>query len=267
LPCLSSLADIIGVMVSATMPEITTAPASVRANSRNSEPVRPPVKASGANTAASVIVMATTGPVISLMPTKAAWGGVRPSSMWRWMFSTTTMASSTTRPIASTIASNERRLIEYPIRNRKKHTPISDSGMVTIGISTERKEPRKSRMMKMTMTTASEMVRNTSRIDALIDSVASYIRVMVMPSGSEAWMAGSSSMTAEAVSSGFAAGVGKMAMKVPGRPLKLTTMSVLSAASSTSATSPSRTTSSPVDFSGRAANASGVCRVERMVTE
>ena len=105
-------ADIIGVMVSATMPEMTTAPASVRANSRNSEPVRPPVKASGANTAASVIVIATTGPEISRMPWKAACIGVIPSSMWRWMFSTTTMASSTTRPIASTMASSDRRLIE-----------------------------------------------------------------------------------------------------------------------------------------------------------
>ncbi len=63
------------------MPEMTTAPASVIANSRNSEPVSPPVKASGANTAASVIVIATTGPVISFMPTKAAWRGLNPSSM------------------------------------------------------------------------------------------------------------------------------------------------------------------------------------------
>ncbi len=99
-------------MVSATMPEMMTAPARVMANSRNSAPVRPPVKASGANTAASVMVIATTGPVISCMPTKAACFGGSPSSMWRWMFSTTTMASSTTRPMASTMASSDRRLIE-----------------------------------------------------------------------------------------------------------------------------------------------------------
>ena len=41
-------ADITGDSVSATMPEMVTAPASVRANSRNSEPVSPPWKAMGA---------------------------------------------------------------------------------------------------------------------------------------------------------------------------------------------------------------------------
>ena len=37
-----------GVSVSATKPETITAPASVMANSRNSRPVRPGVKAMGA---------------------------------------------------------------------------------------------------------------------------------------------------------------------------------------------------------------------------
>ena len=47
------------------------------------------------------------------MPLKAACiGDMWSSSMWRWMFSTTTMASSTTRPMASTMASSDRRLIE-----------------------------------------------------------------------------------------------------------------------------------------------------------
>jgi hypothetical protein len=41
-------ADIIGESVSATMPEIVTAPASVKANSRKSEPVRPPWSPIGA---------------------------------------------------------------------------------------------------------------------------------------------------------------------------------------------------------------------------
>ena len=41
-PARSSLAPIIGDSVSATTPDTRTAPASVSANSRNSEPVRPP---------------------------------------------------------------------------------------------------------------------------------------------------------------------------------------------------------------------------------
>ena len=43
--------------------------------------------------------------------------------------------------------------------------------MVTIGISTERNEPRKSRMTSTTIATASAMVLNTSSIEALIVSV------------------------------------------------------------------------------------------------
>ncbi|MCY1352082.1 hypothetical protein D9M71_157730 [compost metagenome] len=94
------------------MPEMITAPARVKANSLNSAPVRPLRKPIGAYTAARVMVMVTTGTAISRAPSMAASNGVLPSSMWRWMFSTTTMASSTTRPMASTIASSVSRLIE-----------------------------------------------------------------------------------------------------------------------------------------------------------
>jgi hypothetical protein len=80
---LSSLLHIIGVSVSATNPLTSTAPASVNANSPNSRPVRPGVKASGANTAASVSVIAMTAKLISRMPLIAAWKGFMPSSMWR----------------------------------------------------------------------------------------------------------------------------------------------------------------------------------------
>ena len=54
-----------------------------------------------------------------------------------------------------------------------KQTPISDSGIVTTGMSTDRNEPRNSRMTTMTMVTASPMVLKTSSIEALIVSVES----------------------------------------------------------------------------------------------
>ncbi len=145
----------------------------MKANSRKSEPVSPPVKPSGDSTAASVSVIAITGPVISFMPMIEASSGVSPSSIWRWMFSTTTIASSTTSPIASTMASSESRLSEKPTASRIEQTPISDSGMVRTGISTERNEPRKSRITTTTIATASAMVLNTSRIEPLIVSVES----------------------------------------------------------------------------------------------
>ncbi|MNJ48646.1 hypothetical protein D3C77_438430 [compost metagenome] len=91
---------------------MTTAPARVSANSLNKAPVRPSRKPIGAYTAARVMVIDTTGMAISLAPSRAASKGVLPSSMWRWMFSTTTMASSTTKPMASTIASKVNRFSE-----------------------------------------------------------------------------------------------------------------------------------------------------------
>ena len=45
--------------------------------------------------------------------------------------------------------------------------------MVKIGTSTERNEPRKSRITSTTMTTASAIVLNTSSIEALMLSLAS----------------------------------------------------------------------------------------------
>ncbi len=72
-----------GESVSATSPETITAPARARANSVKSRPVRPGVKASGAYTATSVMVMATIAKPTSREPRSAAWKGLMPSSMCR----------------------------------------------------------------------------------------------------------------------------------------------------------------------------------------
>src|SRR5690554_7749269 len=61
-----------GDRVSATMPEITTVPARVNANSVNREPTRPPIKPIGAYTATSVVVIAMIGMAISRAPFRAA---------------------------------------------------------------------------------------------------------------------------------------------------------------------------------------------------
>ncbi len=59
-------------------------------------------------------MVATTAKNTCLAPRWAATSGGSPSSIRRWMFSTTTMASSTTSPMASTRASSVSRLIENP---------------------------------------------------------------------------------------------------------------------------------------------------------
>ena len=144
--------------VSATKPETMTAPASVSANSTNSRPVRPGVKASGANTAASVNVIATTAKPTSWAPLSAAFSGASPSSMWRKMFSSTTMESSTTRPMASTSDSSVSVLMVKPAAAMIENTPIRLTGMVTSGMIEARRVRRKKKTTSATSTTASAVV-------------------------------------------------------------------------------------------------------------
>ena len=154
----SSFVHIIGVSVSATNPETITAPARVKANSVNSRPVFPGAKAIGAYTAASVNVIAMTAKPISFRPRAAAATGSIPSSIWRYIFSSTTMASSTTRPIASTIARSVSVLTLNPNANISAKVAISDTGIVTIGMIAARNERRKNRMTKTTSAMASPIV-------------------------------------------------------------------------------------------------------------
>jgi hypothetical protein len=76
-------------------------------------PVEPAMNAIGTNTAASTMPMPTRAPVIWSIDLRVASSGDRPSSLiTRSTFSTTTIASSTSRPIASTIANIVSMLIE-----------------------------------------------------------------------------------------------------------------------------------------------------------
>ena len=62
----------------------------------------------GRNTAESETVIVTTVKPISFAPSSEAARRSLPISMWRVMFSSTTMASSTTNPTARVIAISER---------------------------------------------------------------------------------------------------------------------------------------------------------------
>ncbi len=76
-------------------------------------PTDPAKKAMGTNTADSVRPMPTRAGVISAMDLRVASLAGRPSSLiTRSTFSTTTMASSTSRPIASTRANMVSMLME-----------------------------------------------------------------------------------------------------------------------------------------------------------
>ena len=95
------------------MPEIDTAIEIVIENCRYSSPVSPPRNAIGTNTDTSTSTIATTGPVTSFIAMIAASRACSFSSrMMRSTFSSTTIASSTTMPIASTMPNSVSVLIE-----------------------------------------------------------------------------------------------------------------------------------------------------------
>ena len=82
-PPASSFDAIIGVKVSATSDENSTAAATVMPNSRNSWPTLPCRNEIGTNTATSTSVVAITAKPISRLPSTAAISGGSPSSMRR----------------------------------------------------------------------------------------------------------------------------------------------------------------------------------------
>ena len=68
---------------------------------RNRTLEKPARKNSGTNTATWVSVEARIADQISSLPSMAAWRGDLPMSMWRCVFSSTTMAASTIMPTPS----------------------------------------------------------------------------------------------------------------------------------------------------------------------
>src|SRR2546426_307929 len=98
----------------------------------------PPMSRMGMNTAISDRLIDNTVKPTSRAPFSAAFIGDTPCSMWRDTFSSTTMASSTTKPVAMVSAINDRLL---RLNLHKYITPkvtISDTGTATLGISVAR---------------------------------------------------------------------------------------------------------------------------------
>ncbi len=108
------MAQSAGDSVRAFIAERNMETATVTANCRNSSPEIPGMNATGTKTDNSTSVMATIGAVISAIARLVASAGERSgcSSITRSTFSTTTIASSTTMPIASTIARSETEFAE-----------------------------------------------------------------------------------------------------------------------------------------------------------
>ncbi len=124
-------------------------------------------------------------------PFSAACIGVSPCSSRREMFSTTTIASSMTNPVAMVSAISDRLLRLKSARYITPKVPISDSGTATLGISVAA-TLRRNRKVTITTSAIDSISSNcTSLIEARMVCVRSASTRIFTPSGSAACSTGS----------------------------------------------------------------------------
>ena len=152
----------------------------------------PPIARIGMNTAIRDMLIEKTVKPISLAPCSVAAIGDMPSSIWREMFSITTIASSTTKPVEMVRAMSDRLSRLKPNRYMTAKVPIKETGTATLGMSVARPLRRKIKTTKTTRTTEIESVRSTSWTEARIVVVRSIATVVTIPAGIEALTEGSS---------------------------------------------------------------------------
>src|SRR6516165_8143693 len=101
---------------------------------------------------------AATGEETSSITLSAASFGERPFSIWFSTASTTTMASSTTNPIAKTRPNRDSVLTENPNRGKSANVLTSETGTAHNGINVARQPWRKIKTTTMTRIIASAKV-------------------------------------------------------------------------------------------------------------
>ena len=132
----------------------------------------------------------------SFVPAAAAAKAPMPCLRLRTMFSITTMASSTTMPVARTSANRLMVFTEKPVSQIAATVPISATGMVIAGMIVARAERRKAKITTTTITVASPMDFITSFIEPSMKVPSSDVTISWTPSG----IADCSSATATATS-------------------------------------------------------------------
>ena len=196
----------IGERLSETIIETSSATLIVMANSFSSRPTIPPMNSTGMNTATSEIVIDTIVKETWREPWKAASIGRSPSSMCRTMFSSMTIASSTTNPTDSVRAISERLSTLKPSRYITANVPTSDIGIARLGISVARRFRRNRKITRITSPSVSTSVNFTSSTDARIDAERSYSSLIVTHAGSCSRNDGSRALTALTTATVFVPG-------------------------------------------------------------
>ena len=174
-------------------------------------PTDPPEKATGTNTALSTTATPTSAPVICPMALRVASRGDNPSSViTRSTFSTTTIASSTSSPIASTRPNIVSVLMVNPNAAMIPKVPRSTTGTAMVGISVARRFCRKRYITRNTSAMPSNSVFTTSVIEIFTNGVMSYGYTTCRPCGKYGASSSIRARTAFAVASAFAPGASWM---------------------------------------------------------
>src|SRR5256885_16861342 len=132
------------------------------------------MNAVGTNTAQSTSAVAMIGPVTSLMAWRVASIGESPSAMLRSTFSTTTIASSTTIPIARTNPNKESALMLNPSASITANVPTRETGTAASGMIEARHVCKNTSTTITTSTSASNSVCTTASIECRTKTVGSY---------------------------------------------------------------------------------------------
>src|SRR5438270_6077388 len=103
--------------------------------------------------------------------------------MWRCTFSMTTIASSTTSPVASVMPNKVSVLMENPNNLTKMKVPTRETGMVAAGISVVRQSCKNRKMTKITSVMAPPKVKTTSRMESETTEVVSKATLYFNPGG------------------------------------------------------------------------------------
>ena len=127
------------------------------------------MNSTGMNTAASEIVIETMVKPISLEPLSDASRGASPCSMCRTMFSSITMASSTTNPTESVSAIIDMLSRLNPSKYITANVPTIDIGSAMLGITVAEILRRNRKITRITRQTVSSSVNFTSFTESRID--------------------------------------------------------------------------------------------------
>src|SRR5271154_5509955 len=149
-------------------------------------PVVPGKNDTGTNTEINTRDVAMTALDTSAIATDVAVReSVLSSLMCRCAFSMTTIASSTTKPVARVMPNSVSELIEKSKILTNAKVPISDTGMVTAGMTVARQSRRNRKITMITIRTASSSVVTTSRTESPTTVVVSKAMTYLIPGGND----------------------------------------------------------------------------------